>query len=323
MTARVFRTSPTKVVDIFDRYGIMMALPLTEAICIDEIQWKHKGKNQYAAVIIDFRTGNIIDVIEGRTKEIWSSYLQIIPKEQKKRVKYISIDMFETYRIVKNIHFPDALLAVDSFHVVKNINKILNQLRINIMKQYDKESVEYYLLKKFYWLILMDSINVKENKAKYNKKLKRYINYPQLLEMMLNINSSLKEGYDLKESYLLFNQRTKHEDARKDLAEMIALFAGSSIPSFQSFSSTLVSFFDEIVNSFIEVGGKRLSNGKIESVNSRISIILDNAWGYSNFSRLRNRIMFTLNKDSKITILENPPKIKREGKKRGKYKKKK
>ena len=37
-------------------------------------------------------------------------------------------------------------------------------------------------------------------------------------------------------------------------------------------------------------------NGKIESVNSHIKIILKNDNGYRNFSRMRNRIMYSLNK---------------------------
>ena len=59
------------------------------------------------------------------------------------------------------------------------------------MKRYDKDTVEYYLLKNFNFLLMMDSSKVYENKAKHNKKLQRYINYPQLLELILNIDKNL------------------------------------------------------------------------------------------------------------------------------------
>ena len=49
---------------------------------------------------------------------------------------------------------------------------------------------------------------------------------------------------------------------------------------------------------------KRLSNGPIEGANSRIKTILKSANGYTNFNRLRNRIMYSLNKD--IPIKGNP-----------------
>ena len=180
--------------------------------------------------------------------------------------------MFETYRGVKTIHFTNAQFAVDSFHVVKNVNELLNKLRISIMKSYDKNTEEYYLLNKFSWLLLLDSVNVKENKPRYNRKLKRYINYPQILDKMLKIKPQLKEAYELKEDYLLFNQRSNVDNARESLAEQVAAFQASSIPSFQNFSNTLISFFNEIVNSFVLIEGKRLSNGQIESLNRRMII---------------------------------------------------
>ncbi len=62
----------------------------------------------------------------------------------------------------------------------------------------------------------------------------------------------------------------------------------------------LIHWKDEIKNSFIRYQGKRLSNGPIEGANSRIKTILKSANGYTNFNRLRNRIMYSLNKDIPI-----------------------
>lgn len=56
----------------------------------------------------------------------------------------------------------------------------------------------------------------------------------------------------------------------------------------------------EIKNSFIRYQGKRLSNGPIEGTNSRIKTILKSANGDTNFNRLRNRIIYSLNKDIPI-----------------------
>lgn len=61
---------------------------------------------------------------------------------------------------------------------------------------------------------------------------------------------------------------------------------------------------NEIKNSFIRYHDKRLSNGPIEEANSRIKTILKSSNGYINFNRLRNRIMYSLNKD--VPIKENP-----------------
>lgn len=321
MAARQFHTSPTKVVSIFDTYGQMKKLPFTKIICLDEFYWNRKSNTKYACAILDFFTGDIIDIIDGRKLKNWDSYIQLIDKNELKKVEFISIDLFETYRQLQKIYFPHALLCCDSFHIIKNINILLKNERIKIMKKYDTDSVEYYLLKNFNFLLMMDSSKIKYTKGKYNKKLKRYINYHQLLELILDISPILKEAYELKELYLIFNSLSTLDDARANLAGIIKEYSSSNIESFRKFSNTLISWFDEIVNSFNMYDGKRISNGKIEGTNSRIKTILKNANGYKNFSRMRNRIMYSLNKSS-IPTAFNSEVIKRKGKKRGKYRKK-
>lgn len=320
MVAREFNTTPTKIVSIFDTFGQMHKIPFPEAISIDEFYWNRKSKTKYACIILDFVSGDIVDIINGRKRTHWNSYLQLIDPDELKRVKFICIDMFDAYRQMKKLFFPSALLCVDSFHVVKNINEILKKERIKIMKQFEKDSVEYYLLKNFNWLLMVDAANIMENKSKYNKKLHRYINYPQILELILDISPSLKEAYELKEDYLLFNQTSTISNARENLAEIISSYSQSSIDKYKDFSGTLIDWFDEIVNSFTLIEGKRLSNGKIESTNSRIKTIIKNANGYRNFSRMRNRIMYSINKDALPSIHEINEVIKKPGKPRGKYK---
>lgn len=206
MVARQFNTTPTKVISIFDTFGQMSKLPLPTVLSIDEFYWNRKSKEKYACVLLNFFSGEIVDIFNGRTLKHWGSYLQLLPKEDIANVKYICIDMFYTYRQVQKIYFPSAILCVDSFHVSKNIHLLLKNERIKVMKKYDTNSQEYYLLKNFNWLLMEDSSKLTENKAKYNKKLKRYINYPQILELILKIDPLLKEAYELKESYLIFNQ---------------------------------------------------------------------------------------------------------------------
>ena len=66
---------------------------------------------------------------------------------------------------------------------------------------------------------------------------------------------------------------------------------------------------------------RRLSNGPIESLNSRVKIVLDNGYGYTNFNRFRNRLMYSLNYNEPIIGTDSNNSYKRKGKPRGKYKK--
>lgn len=180
-------------------------------------------------------------------------------------------------------------------------------------KRYQKDSTEYYLLKKFHFLILKNYNDIPFNKARYNKKLKRYIDYHQLLEIILSIDKELTEAYNLKEQYIAFNHYATSKKCREWLSKIIG---------FISLSGTLINWLDEICAWFDLADGRRISNIPVERINFRIDQILSNACGYQNFARMRNRLMYSLNKSSNPSSYAIDETIKREGKKRGSYKKK-
>ena len=47
------------------------------------------------------------------------------------------------------LYFKNAKVCVDNFHVVKWIGHAFTKVRIRIMRKYDNDTDEYYLLKKF------------------------------------------------------------------------------------------------------------------------------------------------------------------------------
>jgi transposase len=85
-----------------------------------------------------------------------------------------------------------------------------------------------------------------------------------------------------------------------DLDLLIKSFRHFNHPAFRSFGKTLLKWRLEIKNSFIRVNGKRLSNGKIEKMNSKVKTIIKSANGLKNFDRLKRRIMYSMNKDIPI-----------------------
>ena len=101
-----------------------------------------------------------------------------------------------------------------------------------------------------------------------------------------------------------FNLTNDYNAYNKELERLINDFLNSKHEEFRSFGRLLYHWKNEIKNSFIRYHGKRLSNGPIEGANSRIKTILKSGNGYINFNRLRNRIMYSLNKD--VPIKENP-----------------
>ena len=123
-------------------------------------------------------------------------------------------------------------------------------------------------------------------------------------EVEVVFDEDLKNAYFLKERYREFNLTADYETCDEELELLIDEFLNSKHEEFRTFGKLLIHWKNEIKNSFIRYQGKRLSNGPIEGANSRIKTILKSANGYTNFNRLRNRIMYSLNKD--IPIKGNP-----------------
>ena len=138
----------------------------------------------------------------------------------------------------------------------------------------------------------------------------------------MKIDSELNYAYDLKERYLSFNNLKDKELAAEQLNDIINEYKISDIKEFIEVAKTLKHWKEEIVNSFTFYNNRKITNGPIEAKNGTIRKILSNGNGYTNFQRERNRIFYCFN-DQWITdpLLKNV-KIKRKGKPRGKYKKK-
>ncbi|WP_255616614.1 transposase, partial [Longicatena sp. 210702-DFI.1.36] len=76
-----------------------------------------------------------------------------------------------------------------------------------------------------------------------------------------------------KDRYLLFNTYSDFSNAEKNFNEMMSLIRKSHIPEIVVIHKMLNNWKEEIINSFILVDGRRLSNGIMESRNSIVKLI--------------------------------------------------
>ena len=146
-----------------------------------------------------------------------------------------------------------------------------------------------------------------------------------ILEKLLSFDDELKQAYSAKEEYLIFDQVTKDEvndtDKRKELNDVIKRFKHTQVEESICVAETLSHWKEEILNSFIWVNGRRISNGPCEGKNNYIKKILFNANGMTNFQRARNRILYSQNKYETYSTKEHEDSIKRSCEPRGHYKK--
>ena len=322
--AQSLNISVTKVIEVFDSYVQIERKKLREVISIDEFYFSKHSKSKFAFMILGLN-GEVLDVLESRKKNTLSDYFKYIPLEERKRVRYVTMDMNSVYKTVIYRRFKNVTVCIDSFHVIQLLNTCLDTTRKRTMRKYsdEKGSHEYYLLKHKNYLLFKDLNDIKTERIN-NRHYNLLMSESELLDELLKIDDTLTKAYYLKEDYLAFNNLFGLKTA-EELETILACFIHdcllSDIDEFTEFGNTLSRWKTEILNSFISYKGKRLSNGKIENKNKYIKKIKDIANGYTNFERLRNRILYSENLYEKPLEEKSDKRIKRYMPKRGPYKK--
>ena len=135
--AEEFNVSVTTVQNIFDSKVDIKRQTLTEVLCVDEVYSKHCGFHKYCFITYSPQLDKILDVLPSRNKEDLCGYFGKIPLDERNNVKFFSMDLYDVYRQVAKLCFPNALISADHFHVIKNLNDFFNSIRIRVMKKYE------------------------------------------------------------------------------------------------------------------------------------------------------------------------------------------
>ncbi|MEG0794747.1 MAG: ISL3 family transposase [Erysipelotrichaceae bacterium] len=329
--------SPTTAAAIFDAHVSISRKLLPRYLCIDEVYAFQSVDSNYVCVFVDYTTGSTIDLFPSRKKVELGKYLSFIPLEERKKVEIVSIDMWDTYRILAKDYFPSSVVSVDKFHLLQEMHKQIDKIRIKIMsrikpskvkdmkslsiqekEEYKRKDNQYYLLKKFHWLLFKNAENMNKKvegkivnlldpnyEKLYNKKLMRYLNLYDIQGLMLDINDDLTKAINLKYKMDQFYKNCTFEKAKKELGELIIEFRTSGLTEMISFSNTLTRWKKEVINSFIIVdkeNNKKINNGIIENRNKVIKQLKHNSNGYKRWERFRNRALYVLNDDATFRL---------------------
>ncbi len=353
--AKRHQVSDSYVHTLFDKHVHLHRLPLSEVLCVDEVFLDMDAKSKYALMLLDFSTGDIIDMIPSRQSKVTEPYFLSIPKKERQNVRYLVADMYAPYFEYVKKFFPNAIPVVDSFHVIQWLCRMIDQHLRNLLKKYKArdaqrqeelsmeaghpvkipKSEEVYLLQNHRWVILANSGNINYNaRLHYDKHLHRMADTYTYENLFLKLSPDLEDLRNLKDLYVDFNQTSFHskEEADCRLSSLICLYRDSGHAIFKEFSSLLEKFQEPILNSFTlypctrngETVQRRLSNGLMESMNRKPKDLKRIARGYRNFEHLRNRILFGTRKNAPILSQpRNPEEYEvKTGKIRGPYSKK-
>ena len=297
----------TTVLRTFDECVDIKRHTLSKVLCFDEVYSRKLTRTKYSFCMFDPISNTLLDLLDARRKNVLEEYFIHIPIKERLNVKYVNIDMWQTYVDIAERYLPNATICVDSFHVIKHLTEAMDKIRLKIQRRFvstkdsDKSSF-YWLLKSFHYYFVEDF-----DRIKYNVRPKSHYSYlpdkHAVLNALLSIDKDLTDAYYLKESYREFNLTEDYsKESITKVEDFIEKFKKSPFEEFIDFGILLNHWKYYIVNSFIRLDGKRMSNGPMESLNGRLKRILNDGYGYSQFNRFRNRALFSLNKNEPIKL---------------------
>lgn len=274
--ADLVKVWPQRIWDVFSHYvGLAKSRSDDsgiEGVGIDETS-RAKG-HDYVTVGVDLAQRRVFKVVPGKDSAAVRALADHLDAQGSppERVGQVCIDMSPAFVSGVSASFPNAQITFDRFHVMKEVNKALDELR----KLEQKECKD---LKGHKYTLLSNPVNLSD---------KRQAELAELLKLYPKIG----EGYRLK---TLFREFWEFEDpakAERFLKDWCRQAEKSGIFSFQKAVNTVKAHWSGIVN-FIK---SQITNGILEGINSKIQLAKKRARGYRNVNNFINMIYFLCGK---------------------------
>jgi len=262
--ARHFGLNP-KTVKRIDLHFLEEEFGATDAddlriLALDEIAVR-KG-HSYMTVVLNYETGRVVWMGEGRNKETLDAFFEEWSEEQKARIQAVAMDMWEPYINRIRHHCPQAKIVFDLFHLVQAFGKVIDGVRREeVKKAATREDAK--VVKGSRYLLLKNRRNLTPRQR-------------TRLRDLLRLNERLSAVYQLKDQLKLIYRYQRRGWAKKALDQWREMAAEIEHEQMRLFLGRLRCFEEGILNHCdYPIGTSRL-----EGVNNKIKVIKRKAYGY-------------------------------------------
>ena len=256
-----------------------------KSIGIDEVSYA-KGR-KFVTVIYDLEKSRVVWVGKGKGRDTVDSFFNNqLTDAQKKKIKWASCDMYQTYIDAIEDHCPNVTVVLDRFHVAKALNEALDAVRKEEWEKIDEKKRKSF--KGIRWLLFKHASNRTENETNFINSLR-------------NSNRRIHRAWILKDEFNQVWDFSTVEEAQLFLKRWTTTALKSRLEPIRKFVRTVRKHADRIV-SFVESG---LSNAKAEGINRIIKIVKNRASGFSSLNAFIDMIYLTV---GDLDIAEQIPK---------------
>jgi len=242
-------------------------------IGVDDIAVR-KGHN-YKTMVYNLETGDVIGIIDGRTKEEVMDFFNNQAAEFREGILGVAIDMSKGYCSAVLEALPNAKPVIDRFHISQLLHKLVDDARKHIQNKVRKEEGDKDKVFGIRWALLKNFEDLCDEEV--FKLLKVCVEYPILGECLY-----------IKEKFNAFFDITVKEEAITFINSFKELVIESQIPELQSFTKTLDRWLPQILNYY----DCKITNGPTEGFNHKVKNIKRRAYGYRNDRNFEIRVKY-------------------------------
>ena len=244
----------------------------------DEFKATNDTKGKMAFIITDNDNNNLFDIQDSRKSRDLEKYFRRYSKQQRDKVKHISIDFYSGYIYLAKRLFKNADISIDRFHIVAQAYNALNCTRVNLCK---KDNPNYNKLKD-YWKLIVKNENDLSEKKQYSKHFHKDISQKEIVQYLINTNQILKATYECYQGLI-----NSLKDKDFDKFKAITLNQNKNLsPKMKQALRLYKENIKYIENSF----KYDINNGIIEGPNNLIKCIKRIAFGYRKYDHFISRI---------------------------------
>jgi transposase len=237
-------------------------------IGIDEVSYR-KGQ-RYLTVVVDHDTGRLLWAHPGHDEKTLRKFFRLLGKERRAAIKLVSADAATWIGPVVREQCPDATLCMDPFHVVAWATEAVNKVRRRMWGELRKrgESAKADALKGSRWVLAKSPEDLtRKQRAK--------------LRAIEHDNKRLYRAYLLKEQ-LRDIFRTKGDEAVLMIDAWLAWASRSKLDPFVRLARSIRRHRNAIDAALVH----GLSNARVESVNTKLSLLTRLAYGFHSHAPL-------------------------------------
>lgn len=242
------------------------------ALGFDEVSYR-KG-HRYLSIVTDIKRKRVIAVEKGRDAAALKRFFGRFGKERLAKVREAVIDMHDPYQKAIAEAMPQATIIYDRFHLMKLLNRSLDDLRRRVQRELPVEDRRLLKNKRYVLLKSRENLTPRQKVA---------------LSELKHANEPLMTAYLLKEDFREIYQASGAIEARAAFADWIRRARESTIPELLDFLKTLRRHFKGVLAFFRY--GHRITNGMAEGFNNVIKTIKKVAYGFRDLTYFRLKIL--------------------------------